>query len=65
MIRVESYFQRLDAMLTPMFQESANRMFKYDEQFKKRVMQRLRATSTPQEKIEAIMGQPCPPTTWN
>jgi hypothetical protein len=56
MIRVGAHFQRLYTMLTPLLQESANRMFKYDEQFKKRVTQRLRATGTSEEKIEAIMA---------
>ena len=56
MIRVESYFQRLDAVLTPVLQESANRMFKHDEEFKKRVAQALRKKGTSQQNIEAIMA---------
>jgi hypothetical protein len=56
MIRVESYFQRLDAMLTPLLQESANRMFKYDEEFKKDVIQSARKEGIPQEEIEAFMA---------
>jgi hypothetical protein len=56
MIRVESYFQRLDAMLTPLLQESANRMFKYDEEFKKRVTRSLRKKGIPQQKIAAVMA---------
>jgi Protein of unknown function (DUF4238) len=57
MIRVESHFQRLHAMLTPLLRESANRMFKYDEEFKKRVTQRLLAKGIPQEEIEALMAR--------
>ena len=56
MIRVESYFQRLDAMLTPVFQESADRMFKYHEKFKKRVTRSARKKGIPQEEIEAFMA---------
>jgi len=56
MIRVESYFQRLAAMLTPILQESANRMFKYDEKFKKRVTQRLLDKGMPQQQVEEFMG---------
>jgi hypothetical protein len=56
MIRVESHFQRLDAMLTPLLQESANRMFKYDEEFKKRVTRSARQKGIPQQEIEAVMA---------
>jgi hypothetical protein len=56
MIRVEAYFQRLSDLLTPVLQESAERMFKYSEEFKKRVAQRLRRTSTPEEKIEKLLA---------
>jgi hypothetical protein len=56
MIRVESHFQRLDAMLTPLLQESANRMFKYDEEFKKRVRRSARKKGIPEEEFEAFMA---------
>src|SRR6266478_141696 len=56
MIRVESYFQRLDAMLTPMFQESADRMFKYDKEFTRGLTERLREKGTPQQDIDALMS---------
>jgi hypothetical protein len=54
MIRVESYFQRLDAMLTPLLQESAKRMFKYDEEFKKRVTQDMRNKGASENDIERL-----------
>src|SRR5438270_664134 len=56
MMRGESHFQRHDAMLTPMSQESANRMFKYDEKFKKRVRRSARKKGIPEEHIEAFMA---------
>jgi hypothetical protein len=42
MIRVESYFQRIEEMLTPILEESAKRMFKHHKEFKDRVTRRLR-----------------------
>ena len=54
MIRVESYFQRLDATLTPLLQESAKRMFKYDEKFKQNVSPRLRDIGTSEKDIKEL-----------
>lgn len=54
MIRVESYFQRLDAALTPIFQESAERIFKYDEEFKKGVTQDMRNAGASEKDIERL-----------
>lgn len=56
MIRVESYFQRLDATLTPLLQESAKRMFKYDEDFKKDVTQSLRDEGASEKDIEGLFA---------
>ncbi len=56
MIRVESYFQRLDAMLTPLLQESADRMFKYDKDFRKRLTEALRKKDIPRQEIEAFIA---------
>src|SRR5207249_710332 len=56
MIRVESYFHRLDALLTPVLQESAGRMFKHDEEFKKRVTQRLRNIGASEKDIEGLFA---------
>ncbi len=56
MIRVESYFRRLDGMLTALLQESAMRMFKHSEVFKARVTQRLRDKAMDEHKIEEFMA---------
>lgn len=42
MIRIESYFQRIEGMLTPILEESAKRMFKHHKEFRDRVTRRLR-----------------------
>jgi Protein of unknown function (DUF4238) len=41
MIRVDSYFQRIEGMLTPILQESAKRVFKHDEQFRNRLREEI------------------------
>ena len=56
MIRVESYFQRLDASLTPLLDESARRMFKYDPEFKKRLTKDLRDSGTSEKDIEGLLA---------
>jgi hypothetical protein len=56
MIRVEAYFQRLSNLFTPLLQESAERMFKYSEEFKSRITQRLRQISTPEETIKELLA---------
>jgi hypothetical protein len=41
MIRVESYFQRIEEMLTPILEESAKLTFRHRKEFKDRVTRRL------------------------
>jgi hypothetical protein len=50
MIRVPSHFQRLEAMMSPIFQEMLERMAEYDEQFKSGVARDLREVTS--DKVE-------------
>jgi hypothetical protein len=56
MLRVETYFQRLEACLSPLLQESAKRMSKYDPEFKSRVTERLKEIGASETDIKGLFA---------
>jgi hypothetical protein len=56
MIRVETYFQRLEAMMSPIMQEMAERMAKYDEEFRNGLTQDLRKIGKDEKEIEEFIA---------
>jgi hypothetical protein len=56
MIRVKTYFQRLDAWLSPILQESAERMAKHDEDFKTGLADDLRKDGVAQADIAGLLA---------
>jgi hypothetical protein len=56
MIRVESYFQRLEQALSPILEESAKRMFAHYKEFKDRVTVRLREKFSDEQIDEFVAG---------
>lgn len=56
MIRVKTHFQRMDALLSPILQESAERLAKYDAEFKTGLADRLREGDYGQAEIADFMS---------
>jgi hypothetical protein len=56
MIRVKTHFQRLDALLSPILQESAERLAKYDAEFKTGLADRLRERGGGEAEIADFMS---------
>jgi hypothetical protein len=56
MIRVKTHFQRLEALLSPILQESAERLAKYDAEFKTGLADRLRKKDGGQAEIAEFMS---------
>ena len=56
LLRVETYFQRLEQHLSPILQETANRMFKHDPEFKEHVTKELREMGASETDIEGLFA---------
>lgn len=56
MIRVKTHFQRLDALLSPILQESAERLAKHEAEFKTGLAARLRERGGGQAEIADFMS---------
>jgi hypothetical protein len=55
MIRVKTHFERMDALLSPLLQESARRLAKYDAEFKTGLADKLRERGGGQAEIADFM----------
>lgn len=56
MIRVETHFNRLEAVMSPILQEMGERLAKHSEEFKTGLIDRLRKTKLGEDEISELMA---------
>jgi hypothetical protein len=56
MLRVDAYFQRTEAVFSPMFQEMAERAVRHDAAFREALIRDFREIGTSPEEVEKLMA---------